>query len=367
MRPASQGEWRKPAARSSGKKEASMMVQGTTAARPVLVTGIAGFIGFHVASRLIDAGTAVVGVDNINDYYDPKLKEARLLEIQGRPGFTFCRLDLADRMGTAELFSASRPIRVIHLAAQAGVRYSLANPHAYIDANIMGFLNVLEGCRRNGVQHLTYASSSSVYGANTVVPFSVRHNVGHPVSLYAASKRANELMAHAYSHLYELPVTGLRFFTVYGPWGRPDMAYFAFTKAIIEGRPIKVFNEGRMRRDFTYIDDIVAGVLRADEQVATPNPEWNGAQPDPGSSRAPYRLYNLGNGRPVELMHCIAVLEETLGRKANLEMLPMQPGEVLATYADVDDLRQCMGLRPATPLEIGLRRFVEWYRKFYKA
>jgi UDP-glucuronate 4-epimerase len=344
-----------------------MIVHGTTAARPVLITGTAGFIGFHVARALLDTGTAVVGVDNVNDYYDPGLKEARLREIDGRPGFAFHRLDLMDRTATAALFAASRPIRVIHLAAQAGVRYSLTNPHAYIDANIMGFLNVLEGCRCNGVEHLTFASSSSVYGANTVMPFSVQHNVDHPVSLYAASKKANELMAHAYSHLYGLPTTGLRFFTVYGPWGRPDMAYFAFTKAIIESRPIKVFNEGRMRRDFTYIDDIVDGVLRANERTATPNPEWNGDHPDPGSSRAPYRIYNLGNGEPVELMHCIATLEAALGRKAKLEMLPMQRGDVLATYADVDDSRRYIGFRPATPLDVGLERFVEWYRKFYKA
>jgi UDP-glucuronate 4-epimerase len=344
-----------------------MIVHRTAGARPVLVTGTAGFIGFHVARALLDAGAVVVGIDNVNDYYDPGLKEARLRELAGHSRFTFHRMDLADRTATEALFAASRPVRVIHLAAQAGVRYSLANPHAYVDSNVTGFLNVLEGCRRNGAEHLTFASSSSVYGANTVMPFSVHDNVDHPVSLYAASKKANELMAHAYSHLYELPATGLRFFTVYGPWGRPDMAYFAFTKAIIEDRPIKVFNKGRMRRDFTYIDDIVAGVLRAHERGATPNPTWSGAQPDPASSRAPYRLYNLGNGEPAELMHLIAVLEAALGRKAKLEMLPMQPGDVPATYADVDDLKRAIGFRPATPLEVGLVRFVEWYRSFYKA
>lgn len=337
---------------------------GSIATRPVPVTGAAGFIGFHVA--LLDAWSGVVAVDNVNGYYDPRLKEARLCRLDGRPGFAFHRLDLADQAATAALFAASRPVRVIRLAAQAGVRHSLANPHAYMNANIVGFLNVLEGCRHNGVEHLTFASSSSVYGANTAMPFSVHHNVDHPISLYAASKKANELMAHAYSHLFGLPTTGLRFFTVYGPWGRPDMAYFIFTKAILEGRPIRVLNEGRMRRDFTYIDDIVAGVLGASERPVRPNPKWDGADPDPGTSRAPYRLYNIGNGEPVGLMHCISTLETALGRKAKLEMLPMQPGDVPATYAEVGDLGRAVGFKPATPIEVGMGRFVEWYRDLYR-
>jgi UDP-glucuronate 4-epimerase len=332
---------------------------------PVLVTGVAGFIGFHVARALLDAGTSVIGVDSMNAYYDPRLKEARLCELEGRAGFVFHAQDLADRARTAALFAAVRPVRVLHMAAQAGVRYSLVDPHAYVDANIVGFLNVLEGCRRNGVEHLTYASSSSVYGANTAMPFSVHHNVDHPVSLYAASKKANELMAHSYSHLYGLPTTGLRFFTVYGPWGRPDMALFIFTKAILEGRPIQVFNEGRMRRDFTYIDDVVEGVLRASERVPAANPQWDGGRPDPGSSTGPYRLYNIGNSEPVDLMHVIATLEAALGRKAQVELLPMQPGDVAETYADVADLARDVGFKPATPIEEGIARFVAWYRGFY--
>jgi UDP-glucuronate 4-epimerase len=331
-----------------------------------MVTGAAGFIGFHVASALLDAGTPVVGVDSVNAYYDPMLKEARLRELEGRRGFAFHRLDLADRDGTATLFAASRPTRVVHMAAQAGVRHSLVEPHTYMDANVVGFLNILEGCRHNGIEHLTYASSSSVYGANTSMPFSVHDNVDHPVSLYAASKKANELMAHCYSHLYALPTTGLRFFTVYGPWGRPDMALFIFTKAILEGRPIQVFNEGRMRRDFTYIDDVVAGVVRASERIAAPNLQWDGAHPDPGTSKAPYRLYNIGNSEPVELMHLIATLEAALGRKAQMQLLPMQPGDVPETCADVEDLARDVGFRPATPIEEGIGRFVAWYRGFYK-
>jgi UDP-glucuronate 4-epimerase len=330
-----------------------------------MVTGAAGFVGNFVARRLLEAGTPIVGVDSINDYYDPGLKRARLAQLEGRAGFAFHRLDLADRAATAQIFAASRPARVIHMAAQPGVRYSLENPHAYADANIVGFLNVLEGCRRHGVEHLTYASSSSVYGANTAMPFSVHHNVDHPVSLYAATKKANELMAHCYSHLYALPTTGLRFFTVYGPWGRPDMAYFSFTKAILEGRPIKVFNEGRMKRDFTYIDDIVEGVLRASAHTAAPNPHWDGADPDPGTSQAPYRIYNVGNSEPVELLRFISVLEEALGKKAKLELVAMQPGDAAATYADVEDLARDVGFKPATPIEEGLRRFVAWYREYY--
>jgi len=307
----------------------------------------------------------VIGLDKLNDYYDVRLKEARLARLTGRAGFEFHQLNLADRDGIDRLFANARPQRVIHLAAQAGVRYSLTNPRAYIDSNLVGFTNILEGCRHNGIEHLVYASSSSVYGANTRMPFSVHQNVDHPLSLYAATKKPNELMAHTYSHLYGLPTTGLRFFTVYGPWGRPDMAYFLFAKAILEGRPIDVFNEGRMRRDFTYIDDIVEGVVRVADRVATPDPAWSGDAPDPGTSAAPYRLYNIGNNNPVELLHLIELLEEALGRAAQKRMLPMQPGDVPATYANVDDLMRDVGFRPATPIEEGVRRFVAWYRGFY--
>lgn len=331
----------------------------------VLVTGAAGFIGYHVADRLLAAGMPVVGLDNLNDYYDPTLKAARLARLEGRPGFRFVKLDLADRQGIAELFAAERFDRVIHLAAQAGVRYSLTNPHAYADSNLVGFLNILEGCRHTEVAHLTYASSSSVYGANATMPFSIHDNVDHPLSLYAATKKANELMAHTYSHLYGLPTTGLRFFTVYGPWGRPDMAMFLFTKAILAGRPIDVFNHGQMRRDFTYIDDIVEGVLRVSERTAMPNAAWRGETPDPGTSRAPYRIYNIGNNQPVELMDVIATIERELGRTAVKNMLPMQPGDVPATYADIDDLARDVGFRPATPIAEGIRRFIAWYRAFY--
>ena len=333
---------------------------------PVLVTGAAGFIGFHVARALLDTGSAVLGVDNLNAYYDPKLKEARIGQLTGRPGFSFKRLDLADRAQTQSLFAAARPKRVIHLAAQAGVRHSLADPYAYIDANIAGFLNVLEGCRHNDTEHLTYASSSSVYGANTAMPFSVHQGVDHPLSLYGASKRANELMAHSYSHLFALPTTGLRFFTVYGPWGRPDMAMFIFAKAILEGRPLPVFNDGRMRRDFTYIDDVVDAVVRISNRAASPDPQWDGARPDPAGSRAPFKIYNVGNSEPVEVMRVIAALERLLGRKAVLEMLPMQPGDVPATFADVEDLARDAGFRPATQIEDGIERFVAWYRDYYK-
>ncbi len=331
----------------------------------ILLTGAAGFIGYHVAERLLTRGDEVIGLDNLNAYYDVRLKEARLARLTGRPGFAFHRLDLADRVGMERLFAAARPQRVIHLAAQAGVRYSLTNPHAYVESNLVGFLHVLEGCRHHGVEHLVYASSSSVYGANTRMPFSVHDNVDHPVSLYAATKKANELMAHTYSHLYGLPTTGLRFFTVYGPWGRPDMALFLFTRAILEGRPIDVFNEGRMRRDFTYIDDIVEGVVRVTDRVPAGHPDWSGEAPDPGASRAPYRLYNIGNHAPVELLHLIATLEAALGRKAEKRLLPMQPGDVPATYADVDDLVRDVGFHPATPIEEGVARFVAWYREFY--
>ncbi|MEW5973257.1 MAG: NAD-dependent epimerase [Pseudomonadota bacterium] len=331
----------------------------------ILVTGAAGFIGFHVTQALLARGERIVGIDNLNDYYDVRLKHARLAQIGAHPNFTFLRLDLADRAGMEALFSQYKPSRVVHLAAQAGVRYSLQNPHAYVDSNLVGFMNILEGCRHNAVEHLVYASSSSVYGLNTAMPYSVHHNVDHPISLYAATKKANELMAHSYAHLYRLPTTGLRFFTVYGPWGRPDMAYFKFTRAILEGKPIEVYNHGRMRRDFTYIDDIVEGVVRVLDRVPEPNPAWSGDRPDPGSSPAPYRLYNIGNHSPVELSRFIEALETALGRKAEKIMLPMQPGDVPATYADVDDLVRDTGFAPKTSIEDGLVRFAEWYRGYH--
>lgn len=333
----------------------------------ILVTGAAGFIGSHLCLRLLDRGDEVVGLDNLNDYYDVSLKEARLARLTGHENFSFVKLDLADRAGIEALFAASGFDKVVNLAAQAGVRYSLENPHAYIDSNIVGFTNILEGCRHHGVKHLAYASSSSVYGANESMPFSVHDNVDHPISLYAASKKANELMAHTYSHLYGLPTTGLRFFTVYGPWGRPDMALFLFTKAILNGDTIDVFNHGKMRRDFTYIDDIVEGVLRVLDHTATGNSEWDGLNPDPGSSRAPWKVYNIGNHSPVELMHFIEVLEAALGKKANKRLLPMQPGDVPATAANVDDLMRDVGFKPDTPLEVGIPRFVSWYREYFNS
>jgi len=332
----------------------------------VLVTGAAGFIGFHLSRRLLAAGVEVVGLDNLNDYYDVGLKEARLELLRESPGFSFVRVELADAAGVGKVFSEGGFDRVVHLAAQAGVRYSLENPRAYIDSNIVGFLNILEGCRHNRIAHLVYASSSSVYGLNTRMPFSVHDNVDHPVSLYAASKKANELMAHSYSHLYRLPVTGLRFFTVYGPWGRPDMALFLFTRAILAGEPIKVFNHGRMERDFTYIDDIIEGIYRLLPQIPEPDPNWSGADPDPGRSPAPYRLYNIGNHSPVRLLDFIATLERALGREAVKEFLPLQPGDVPATCADVADLEEAVGFQPDTPLAQGIDRFVAWYRDYYR-
>ncbi len=332
----------------------------------ILVTGAAGFIGFHLAKRLLERGDQVIGLDNLNDYYDVSLKEGRLAQLQGQDSFRFVRLDLADREGMAALFKEERFERVVNLAAQAGVRYSLINPHAYVDSNLTGFMNILEGCRHNEVEHLVYASSSSVYGANTSMPFSVHDNVDHPVSLYAASKKANELMAHTYAHLYRLPVTGLRFFTVYGPWGRPDMALFLFTKAILAGQPIDVFNYGKMRRDFTYVDDIVEGVMRTLDNTATSNPDWDGAHPDPGTSSAPSRLYNIGNNNPVELMDLIGTLEQALGKTAEKNLLPIQPGDVPATYADVDDLMRDVGFKPSTSIVDGVARFVSWYRDYYQ-
>ncbi len=332
----------------------------------ILVTGAAGFIGYHTSTRLLERGDEVVGLDNINDYYDPRLKEARLARLTPNDGFRFVRMELGDRDAMDKLFKTERFDRVIHLAAQAGVRYSLTNPHAYIDANITGFIHILEGCRHNDVQHLTYASSSSVYGANTAMPFSVHQNVDHPVSLYAATKKANELMAHTYSHLYGLPTTGLRFFTVYGPWGRPDMAMFLFTRAILEGKPIDVFNHGRMRRDFTYIDDIVEGVIRTNDHTATSNPSWDSDKPDPATSKAPYRLYNIGNNNPVELMELIGTIENALGKTAEKNMMDIQPGDVPATYADVEALVQDVGFAPSTSIQTGVSRFVEWYKDYYK-
>ncbi len=331
----------------------------------VLVTGTAGFIGAALAHALLARGDEVIGIDNVNDYYDVGLKEARLARLKQHAGFTEVRIALEDRDRLNQTFSDHRPQRVVNLAAQAGVRYSLTHPHAYIDANLVGFCNILEACRHHDIEHLVYASSSSVYGANTVMPFSVHHNVDHPVSLYAATKKANELMAHTYSHLYGLPTTGLRFFTVYGPWGRPDMALFMFTRNILAGKPIYVFNFGHHRRDFTYIDDIVEGVVRVLDKIAAPNPDWNGDHPDPGTSKAPYRLYNIGNHQPVELMRFIEVLEECLGKKAEKNLLPMQSGDVPDTYADVDDLIRDVDYRPATPIEIGIANFVSWYKDYY--
>jgi len=332
----------------------------------ILVTGAAGFIGFHLCRRLLARGEEVVGLDNLNDYYDVNLKLSRLKHITMERSFKPVRLDLAERDGIATLFREEKFDVVVNLAAQAGVRYSLKNPYSYIDSNISGFLNILEGCRHNGVKHLVFASSSSVYGANTKMPFSVHHNVDHPVSLYAATKKANELMAHTYASLYQLPCTGLRFFTVYGPWGRPDMALFLFTKAILEGRPIDVFNYGRMQRDFTYIDDIIEGVARIMEKVPGKNPLWSGDEPDSATSYAPYKLYNIGNNNPVELMRFIEVLEDCLGKKAEKNLLPLQAGDVPATYADVDDLIRDVGFKPSTPLEEGIGKFVEWYREYYR-
>lgn len=332
----------------------------------ILLTGAAGFIGMHTCLRLLARGDQVVGVDNLNDYYDVALKEARLARLTGHPNFRFYKLSVEDRQGLAELFAREKPHRVIHLAAQAGVRYSLTNPHAYIDANLQGFINVLEGCRHNGVEHLAYASSSSVYGGNTALPFSEHHNIDHPVSLYAATKKANELMAHTYSHLFRLPTTGLRFFTVYGPWGRPDMALFLFTKAILEDRPIDVFNHGQMVRDFTYIDDIVEGVIRVIDKPATPNLAFDAANPDPATSNAPYRVFNIGNNQPTPLMDYISALEIALGKTAQKNFLPMQPGDVPATAANTEELNSWVGYKPNMPVSEGVSRFVRWYWEYFK-
>jgi len=332
----------------------------------VLITGSAGFIGSALSLRLLARGDRVIGVDNLNDYYDVNLKKARLARTLDHPGYTDVRVDIEDTRAVEETFAGHCPDRVINLAAQAGVRYSIENPMAYVQTNLVGFANILEACRHNGVEHLVYASSSSVYGSNTNMPFSVHHNVDHPVSLYAASKKANELMAHTYSHLYGLPTTGLRFFTVYGPWGRPDMALFKFTRTILAGEPIDVFNYGKHRRDFTYIDDIAEGVIRVLDRLPQPNADWNGDQPDSATSSAPYRLYNIGNNEPVELMHYIEVLEQCLGKKAQMNLLPLQPGDVPDTYADVTDLIKDTGYKPDTDVETGVARFVEWYKEYFK-
>ena len=331
----------------------------------ILVTGVAGFIGSHLARRLCGEGYVVTGIDNVNDYYDPALKNARLETLKSLPGFEFQKTSFEDRAAMEKMFASVKPDIVLHMGAQAGVRYSIDHPHAYISSNIDGFLNVLEGCRATAVKHLVFASSSSVYGANRATPFSVSHNVDHPISLYAATKKSNELMAHSYAHLYQFPVTGLRFFTVYGPWGRPDMAVYSFTRAIMKGEPIKVFNHGNMRRDFTYIDDVVEGVIRVMKKPAEPNSAWSGEIPDPASSTAPYRIYNIGNHQPVKLTGMIETLEDVIGIKAKIDMQPMQPGDVPETYADVDALKAAVGFAPSTPLRTGLEHFVRWYRDYH--
>jgi UDP-glucuronate 4-epimerase len=331
----------------------------------ILVTGAAGFIGFHLCRQLLNADVQITGIDNLNPYYDVGLKQDRLDQLLSAPNFKFVKMDMADRSGMQDLFENNKFDVVVNLAAQAGVRYSLENPHAYVDSNIVAFVNILEGCRHGGVKHLVFASSSSVYGANTKMPFSIHHNVDHPVSLYAATKKANELMAHTYSHLYGLCCTGLRFFTVYGPWGRPDMALFLFTKAILENKPIKVFNHGKMQRDFTYVDDIIEGVMRVMGRLPESNPEWRGDKPDPGTSYAPYKIYNIGNNNPVELIEFIETIEKALNRQAQKEFLDLQPGDVPATYADVDDLTADVGFKPQTPITSGIQKFVEWYQQYY--
>jgi UDP-glucuronate 4-epimerase len=331
-----------------------------------LITGAAGFIGFHTSQYLLDRGDIVIGVDNINDYYDPSLKEARLSQLKDNDRFTFYKIDIIDKDAVNTIFETESPEHIIHLAAQAGVRYSIENPYAYIDSNITGFMNILEACRHNPIKHLVFASSSSVYGSNTNMPFSVNDNVDHPLSIYAATKKSNELMAHTYSNLFDIPVSGLRFFTVYGPWGRPDMALFIFTRKILNGEAIDVFNEGKHKRDFTYIDDIVEGVVRVSDNVATSNPEWNSDKPDPATSKAPYRLYNVGNNSPVELMYFIGQIEKNLNKKADKNYLPLQAGDVPATYANVDALIDYVGYSPSTSIESGIENFIKWYKDYYK-
>lgn len=338
----------------------------TSEFKTILVTGAAGFIGFHLSKRLLDDGCQVIGIDNLNDYYDVRLKKDRLDLLAKSPQFTFFQINLSDLKGLIDVFVTYQVDAVVNLAAQAGVRYSIENPHAYVDSNLVGFVNILECCRHHQVKHLVFASSSSVYGANTKMPFSVHDNVDHPVSLYAATKKSNELMAHTYSHLYGLACTGLRFFTVYGPWGRPDMALFLFTKAILENKPIKVFNHGKMRRDFTYIDDIVEGVVRVINSVPEPNPDWSGASPDPGTSYKPYKIFNIGNNQPMELTHFIELIEDELGKKAEKQLLDMQPGDVAETYANIDDLFNAVGFKPETPVKEGIHHFIAWYKDYYK-
>jgi len=333
---------------------------------PILVTGAAGFIGYHAARRLLESGRSVIGLDNLNAYYDPNLKQARLKQLAKFPGFRFAKLDLADRAGMAALFAEHRFPYVVHLAAQAGVRHSLIDPYAYVDSNLVGFSNILEGCRHNGCRHLLFASSSSVYGSNTKMPFSVHDNVDHPLSLYGASKKANELMAHSYAHLFRLPTTGLRFFTVYGPWGRPDMAMWIFADAILAGKPIKLFNHGKMQRDFTYIDDVVESIVRLVELPPSANPDWLGQAPDPGSSSAPWRVYNIGNNNPVELLDVVDLLEKSIGKTAIRELVPIQPGDVPATYANIDDLMRDVDFKPSTPIADGIARFIAWYRSYHR-
>ena len=337
-----------------------------TSSRPILITGAAGFIGFHLCLRLLAEGRQVIGLDSMNEYYDVSLKQARLERLKGFSNFRFEHADLTERDRISTLFLSAAPEIVVNLAAQAGVRYSISNPHAYVESNLCGFVNILEGCRHASVGHLVYASSSSIYGGGTRMPFSVHDPADHPLSLYAASKKANELMAHTYSHLFGLPTTGLRFFTVYGPWGRPDMALFIFAKAILAGKPIEVFNYGNMQRDFTYIDDIVEGIIRVMQQPATPNPEWKSDAPDPATSNAPFRIHNIGGNSPVQLNRLIEVLEDALGRKANRNLMPIQPGDVPATFANVSSLEEATGFKPKIPIEIGVPRFVEWYREFYR-
>ncbi len=348
------------------REEENLKIQRHIKMKKILVTGAAGFIGFHLSRRFLHAGHSVIGVDNLNDYYDVNLKKARLMLLEDNNAFQFIKIDIADRENMASLFKREAPAICVHMAAQAGVRYSLVNPHAYQESNLAGFLNILEGCRHHACEHLVFASSSSVYGANTEMPFSVHQNVDHPVSLYAATKKANELMAHAYASLYRLPCTGLRFFTVYGPWGRPDMALFLFTKAILEDKPIDVYNAGKMQRDFTYIDDIVEGVFRVTKKIPEADAKWRSDKPDPATSFAPYKIYNIGNNRPVQLLEFINMIERALGKKARMNPLPMQPGDVPSTYADIDDLMKDVSFKPATSVEDGIRRFIEWYREYYK-
>jgi len=361
------GSRKPPKTLDSGlRRNDEILVLDVNTANKILITGAAGFIGFHLSRRLLQEGQTILGVDNLNNYYDPALKKARLAILKKHRNFYFLKLNISNRKAMENLFSNHSFNTVIHMAAQPGVRYSLINPHAYIDSNIVGFMNILEGCRHQKIRHLVFASSSSVYGSNTSMPFSTRHNIDHPISLYAATKKSNELMAHVYASLYKIPCTGLRFFTVYGPWGRPDMALFTFTKAILEGKPIDIYNRGKMKRDFTYIDDIVEGVIRVMNKIPKPDPNWDSNKPDPGKSYAPYRIYNIGNHSPVGLLDFIRILEKNLGKKARKNLLPLQPGDVPETYADIDDIKNAVGFAPSTSIEEGIERFVKWYREYYR-